>query len=136
MSADLRDVIEQRIVDFANSQQQPPFSFVQARAREMHVLPLYVGWTHALAINAELEIIAFSHEDLDEPARVETDLAMKNLALVAGSRSYPELLPLWQVRPVGAKDCPECSGTGKHPITVKPQFAAIICSCGGAGWIL
>jgi len=134
MSTDLRAVIEQRIAEFENSEPNSPFSFVQARARQLHVLPLYVGWTHALAINPALEIIAFSHEDFAEPARVETDFAMRNTALVAGSRRYPELLPLWQVRPAGAKDCPDCNGTGKHPITAKPQFAAILCSCGGAGW--
>lgn len=136
MDTDLRAVIEQRIAEFENSEQEPPFSFVQARARQLHVLPLYVGWTHALAINPELEIIVFSHEDPAKPVRVETELAMKNTALVAGSRRYPELVLLWQARPAGATDCPECSGTGKHPITAKPQFAAILCSCGGAGWVL
>lgn len=136
MRADLCHLIEERIAEFESVEQQPPFSLVQARARELHVLPLYVGWTHALAIEPSLEIIAFSHEDPAEPARIETDLAMKNTALVAGSRRYPELLPFWQVRPARAKDCPECNGTGKHRITAKPQFANIICSCGGAGWLL
>ena len=130
----LGDMIESRIAEFERSDHEPPFSFVAARARALHVLPLYVGWTHALAINRDLEIISFSHEDAEEPPRVEADLAMKNTALVRGSEKYPELKTLW-VKPPGSRDCPVCGGTGTHPITSNPNLSHVICSCGGAGWV-
>jgi hypothetical protein len=132
----LGQIIEKRIAEFERSDHQPPFSFAVKRALLLHVLPLYVGWTHVLAINSDLQIVSFSHEDPEEPPALEKDQAMKNTALVRGSQIYPELTPLWKTRPAGASDCPDCRGTGIHPITSRPQFAQIICSCGGAGWVV
>jgi|SRR5947209_9111989 len=130
---ELSKQIEQRLSDFIADQSNP--DYLRHYAAKFKILPLYLGWTAFLAINPEGEIIYMPTEGEPIVPRVETDPVQRNLALCQGSKRYPELACLIPPKPDGANVCPGCNGTGVHPSTSIETYKALICRCGGAGWL-
>lgn len=68
-------------------------------------------------------------------AQEVTDARALNIALFQGAKRYPELASLLPNRPADAATCTSCGGTGE-PRDVPPHLHnAVVCYCGGAGWL-
>jgi hypothetical protein len=137
--------ITKRIEEFIAETSPDRLNLRQFAAAEK-VLPLIWDWGGVFTINPSGEIIsfafsvaphgnivAFPRDESGEP-RVESDLRLRNNALFGGSKKYPELRELI-VRPDDARVCWGCGGTGLDPYAVKLNTDAIVCYCGGLGWI-
>lgn len=101
--------------------------------KEEKVLPLYRSMADVVAINAGGDVISFLWDDTLH-GQIEFDPRVRNTALFQGSKSYPELTSLI-VKPDDAQVCPHCGGTGIDSYAEKLNTDAIICYCGGLGWI-
>lgn len=84
-------------------------------------------------INTNGDVISFLWDDTLH-GQIEFDPRIRNIALFQGSKKYPELKCLIE-RPDDATVCPHCGGTGMDPYAEKLKTDAIICYCGGLGWI-
>lgn len=145
MSNDLSARITKMIEDFASETDQDPLNLRQFAIRE-RVLPLLVDMGGVFAINTSGDIISFPFGtddnggivafplDKDEHPRLESDLRIRNIALYQGSKKYPQLKYLI-VKPDNARVCPSCGGTGINSYAEKLNTNAVICYCGGLGWI-
>ena len=69
--------------------------------------------------------------DSDEGPRVEANEGWRCAALVAGSRTRPELARLLPQRPPDGRACPDCSGRGEIAIGTGRVGCG---SCCGLGW--
>jgi hypothetical protein len=97
------------------------------------VLPLFRDIGGVLTINVDGEIRSFLWNDTWH-GQVEYDPRIRNLALFQGSKEYPELKILIE-KPSDAHVCSYCSGTGIPPMAEQLRTDAIVCYCGGLGWI-
>jgi hypothetical protein len=102
-------------------------------ARAAECLPIYCDWTHAFGVTRHGEVVAWEHEPwAGVGSRLASgpvsDVLALNLALHQGKERYPWLAALLPPRPIDARTCSVCSGTGRLP-------APAICYCGGAGWV-
>jgi hypothetical protein len=132
---ELRDQIVARIKEYVDTA-PAPFNHQQL-VEALNVLPLSCDWAGCHALRPDGEIIVFLTDD-PQNWRVEEDARLRNMALYQGSLKYPELKELVPTRPPNARVCPSCNGTGTHPIVwqMKPELrSAIVCYCGGLGWI-
>ena len=107
---------------------------VAAIATAYHALAVYCDMGGCLAIQADGDVLCIPDDPL-LPAHIETDPLQRNLALVQATKRYGELKDLFPERPVDAQSCSECDGTGIHPITAHAGLEALICRCGGTGWM-
>jgi hypothetical protein len=83
------------------------------------------------------ECASFLSLPWDDPLhgrRLEDDLRIRNIALFQGSKKYPDLEVLIE-KPHDAHVCEYCQGTGVSPFAEKLSTDAIVCYCGGLGWI-
>jgi hypothetical protein len=94
-------------------------------------LPLFLGWTEALAIQPDGSLVRWSIEGDYEELRVIDIQIEINLALISGAKRYPRLARLIPKAPADAVICVQCHGTGRLNTADDP----LICSCGGAGWV-
>jgi hypothetical protein len=146
ITADLSKRITKLIEDYITESSPDPNNLRQLAANEK-VLPLICDWGGVFTINADGDIIlfpfsvnangdftAFPFDNAEEPPRVESDQRIRNIALFGGSKKYPELQDLI-VKPDDARTCPHCGGTGIDPYAAKLNTNAIVCYCGGLGWI-
>jgi hypothetical protein len=99
---------------------------------EQKVLPLYWSMSDLYAINARGEVLSVLWDTLH--ARIESDLRSRNIALFQGSKKYPELVDLIE-KPDDAIVCPHCGGTGIDRYAAQLKTDAILCYCGGLGWV-
>lgn len=117
--------------DFVNF--DPPLNLNEI-AREVKLLPLLLDMGGCIGIQASGEFFSFIW---DEPFNLlpEHDDRVCNTALFVGSKRFPELSEFVPARPLTARDCDYCNGSG----TVRdlpPKLAeAVRCYCGGLGWI-
>ena len=100
--------------------------------QEHDALPLYIGWTKTTAIKPNGQLVVWNTED-DTTITEEMDRQAFHASLTEGARRYPELDFLIPERPNDAVLCEACQGTGK----LEPnKLQAVICGCGGVGWIV
>lgn len=97
------------------------------------VLPLCCDMGGVFTINVEGEIRSFLWDDTRH-GQVEYDPRIRNVALFQGSKKYPELALLIE-KPNDARLCEYCEGTGVNPYAEKLNTDAIVCYCGGLGWV-
>jgi hypothetical protein len=97
------------------------------------VLPLFCDMSGVLTIDVDGEICSFLWDDTLH-GKVEYDPRIRNLALFQGSKKYPELEDLIE-KPDDARVCSYCLGTGIAPFAEQLNTEAIVCYCGGLGWI-
>lgn len=139
-------LITKLIQDYITDPTPDPNNLRQLAANE-NVLPLICDWGGVFTINANGDIIsfpfsvnangnfiAFPFDNAEEPPRVESDPRIRNIALFGGSKKYPELKDLI-VKPNDAHVCWGCGGTGVDPYAEKLNTDAIVCYCGGLGWL-
>ncbi len=63
------------------------------------------------------------------------DERTRNTVLYRASLEFEELQSLKPVRDPGSRVCPTCQGTGTVP-DMPPELAgALVCFCGGLGWV-
>ena len=93
-------------------------------------LPLYSGWVESVGIRPDGTLVRWSTEEDWTEARELYNATWATTALVQGAERYPKLRHLIPSRPVAAHTCEVCGGTGRFP-----SVPAIICECGGVGWI-
>lgn len=110
-----------------------PMPELQKLVAQEKVLPLCCDMGGVLAINVEGEIRSFLWDDTLH-GQVEYDPRIRNVALFQGSKKYPELELLIQ-KPDDARVCDSCEGTGVEPLAKKLNTDAIVCYCGGLGWL-
>jgi hypothetical protein len=132
LSTDLSEQIGKLIEEYLATQGSAPPELRKLVAHES-VLPLFSDMGGVLAIDATGEIRSFLWDDLLH-GRVESDLRIRNLALFQGTKKYPELAALIE-KPDDARVCPHCGGTGINSYAEKLNTDAIVCYCGGLGWI-
>lgn len=109
------------------------FPELQELVAQERVLPLCWDMGGVLTINVEGEIRSFLWDDTLH-GQVEYDPRVRNVALFQGSKKYPEL-ELLIVKPDNARVCEHCEGTGVEPYAKKLKTDAIVCYCGGLGWL-
>jgi hypothetical protein len=99
-------------------------------------LPLYLDMGGGVGLSSDGELIGFFWDE-PQAAKPETDPHLRFLALVVGSRKYPELASLLPKRSVTDRDCPVCEGTGfvSGLAEMGVNSNVIHCYCGGAGWL-
>ena len=132
VSSDLSTWIAERIKAFPGDQEAQ--KWLTDRVSEVDALPLVLDMGGSYAIRANGDLVQF---DWDGPAGAVPleEARLINAALYQGSLKYPPLACLLPSRPVGARDCSHCGGTGKLPLTTQPGLENVICYCGGVGWL-
>ena len=99
-------------------------------AKELNILPIFTesgGW---FGLNLFGDIVSASW-DMPYDVRVEYEERIRNLVLFQGIKNYPTLSALLPVKKDADEICPDCNGTGIHPLS----HLNIGCYCGGLGWI-
>jgi hypothetical protein len=91
-------------------------------------LPLYVGWTEAIGIRSDGELVSWSTEGDFAGTRPVNDPWLLT-ALVAGANIYAELRPLLPIRGPDAVDC--------HCRAIPMCVSGIVgcAECAGLGWL-
>jgi len=133
MANEWKDLIRQLIQVIADGHGNS-YPWEQSIARQYDALPLYGDMGGSLALRPDLEIIAIP-DDPRERMHVETDPLWRTVALVRGSKRFPQLAELIPKRPSDADTCPSCNGTGIFTIPEMPALKNLGCSCGGLGWL-
>ena len=101
-------------------------------AFSLHALPLYADWSGYIAIRPDGSFL-FRQDDATVQNDVEPEWQL--VALIKGSRKYPELVPLLPKRSGDAADCVECEATG-HALLEGEMLESVICGkCFGLGWV-
>ena len=139
----IANLIQDYIADFASN----PLDLRQLAVAE-GVLPLFIDMGGVFVINTKGDIISFPFglnadgdmvayplDNSDGLPRVETDPRVHNIVLFQGSKKYPELEDLVPAKPADARVCPHCMGTGISPYAAKLNTDALVCYCGGLGWL-
>jgi hypothetical protein len=91
-------------------------------------LPAYLGWTAALVITPEGDVLEYEY---DTGITSVANQNWRTTALTTAARRFHELKDLAPVRPRSAVNCPLCDGHG-----VLVALLSVGCgTCWGAGWI-
>jgi hypothetical protein len=128
VAAELAKFIEAQIAAF--SIEASEYVRDQAPAvSEFCALPLYYGWTATIAIRPDGQVIQWSTDGEFEGCQPVGDRIWVLLALVSGSKRYPELKVLLPIREPEAVDC----ACREHPILTSGNIGCG--ECGGIGWL-
>lgn len=149
MSHEWSALITKLIRDFVAETTPDPLNLRQLAA-EKQVLPLTWDWGGVLTTNTTGDIISFPFSldangdfvafpfdasDYVASVRVEDNPRIRNIALFQGSKKYLELKEFVPAKPDGARTCSACQGTGIDSYAAMLNGDAIVCYCGGVGWI-
>ena len=90
-----------------------------------------------MALRLDGEIVWVPYEDEPGVIEVVPEERLRNMGLFRGTKLHPDLQFLLPSKPPEAIVCPDCRGTGKVPFpeSSKHLADAVICSCGGIGWV-
>lgn len=130
-TVDLHHAIESQIKQWLDT--TAPADVYRRAVEKLNVLPLTsdAGGFYAMTIAATVVEVRWD----DVIASEVTDTRALNVALFQGAKRYPELASLLPNRPPDAATCTSCSGTGE-PSDIPPHLQnAVVCYCGGAGWL-
>jgi hypothetical protein len=109
-----------------------PVGTVVRFARALDCLPAFVDWTMFLGLMADGTCVWV---DFDEspgnvvPVRTLLDMSL----LLTGLRQVAGMADLQPAWPQGRTACTSCGGTGRRPFSRGQE--AVVCECGGLGWI-
>ncbi len=138
LSASQRDQIERRIAEFIDdSSSVCAHAHARAAIARGNALPLFFDWTGFMALRLDGQIVWIPYDDEPGDIEVVPDERLRNMGLFRGIKLHPELHFLMPSKPSEAIVCPDCRGTGKVPFPehLKHLADAVICSCGGIGWV-
>ena len=131
ISQEISARISKLLEDYNKTGDAPPE--LQRLVAQENVLPLYGDRGGVVTIAVDGEIRSFLWDDTLH-GQIEFDPRIQNLALVHGSKKYPELESLIE-KPPDAQVCPYCQGSGIAPFAEELGRDGIVCYCGGLGWI-
>lgn len=134
ISLELSKQIRQRLTDFVDESGPDSLVDLGRIVSQLNALPLMLDMGGAFAIRPDGQIISFVW-DKEEDFEVENDRRICNIELFAGSKKYPEVRQLIPPKSQDDVECPDCNGTGTHPISIGLGVDNIVCYCGGLGWI-
>ena len=104
----------------------------QKIAASLNALPIYPDWSGFIAICPDGSFL-YRGEDGTVEQYVEPEWQL--IALISGSKKYPELASLLPERPANANGCGDCNGTGRG-IFEGRQLDNVYCGkCFGLGWV-
>jgi hypothetical protein len=105
-----------------------------ALAKRLDVLPLTWDMGGCVALRPSGELVSWVWDEEDRISANCSSLT-QHAAMFLGAAKFSELLPFVPGRPVNAKVCTACDGTGT--VSGLPvEFACqIACRCGGSGWL-
>ncbi len=126
------EFIRARVAGF-EAEAPPELQWQTGYVREHQALPLYLGWTETIGIRADGTLVRWATEGNWSDGTEFAEDTWVNLAIVQGALRYPELHGLIPERPSDATTCDQCQGSGK--LQLPPEYANVICNCGGIGWI-
>ena len=128
------EIIERKINELIRDQTDQSFVSIEHRkyAKRYHVLPVTSDMFGIYALHLDGTVVWFDFEDSGKPTS-ELSTLYQNMVLLKASRKYPELSFLAPQRPVNAKTCEHCNGTGKR---LEPKYEKLPCNCGGVGWMI
>lgn len=98
------------------------------------MLPLMFESGGFYGLRPDGQLVAVSWDSPDKPEDV-VSLRLRDIALRAGTQSYPFLATLLPTRLPSSRTCAMCGGTGKGPLEGRSGSESILCWCGGFGWI-
>jgi hypothetical protein len=132
ISSTLTEQIEARIKEFL-AETTPDPNGMRKIAAEFRVLPLFPDFGACYAIRPNGEVISVGWDDHSD-VQVHHELRTLRTILFQGSKRYPELQTLLPPKPVDARVCHVCNGTGIFVIA-GTATTTIVCHCGGYGWL-
>jgi len=132
ISADLAEQLREALSRVGEEWASHPID-VGAIASRLHLLPLLLDMGGFIGLDVSGRVLQLAWE-ATETVRPVRRLRDQDLALASGSRRYAFLSVLLPQRPLGAKNCSTCGGSGVHPIAAN-DGPAVVCACGGLGWI-
>jgi hypothetical protein len=90
-----------------------------------------------MALRLDGQIVWVPYENEPGDIEVVPEERLRNLGLFQGTKLHSDLLFLLPSKPPESIVCPDCRGTGKvrFPEHWKHLADAVICSCGGIGWV-
>lgn len=91
-----------------------------------------MGGFYAIRSNGEVVSILWDEPD---SLRVELEQRVCEMVYYQAFLKFPQLESLIPQRPDDAMVCDLCDGTGKEKGIAERHVHAVICSCGGLGWI-
>jgi hypothetical protein len=127
----IADQIQKRIDELcANPKDTSPEQ--RTIALSLNALPVYPDWSGFIALRPDESFLFYTEDGLVENC-VEPEWQL--VALVRGSKKYPELESLLPKRSTDAWECFDCKGTGRA-IVEGHQLDAVYCGkCFGLGWV-
>jgi hypothetical protein len=102
-------------------------------AATQNALPIFSDMSGYIAIRPDGSFVFWGGEGTDFENEIEP--VFQAIALISGSREYPELQELIPKRTDDAKPCLDCKGTGKAFILDIHSHVFICGKCLGLGWI-
>ena len=107
---------------------------VSAIAMRLGILPLSLDAGGVVGLKRDGSIVSVDWDDPSEehPIARARD---KDVALIDGARRYEFSKSLLPARSPDARVCPECNGTGIHPLAAEAKVENVVCQCAGLGWI-
>ena len=103
-------------------------------AERAGAIPLVLDAGGFYALRPDGTVVEISW-DTPESAVAIHSARLRDIALKGGSERYPALLKLLPQRPSDSMPCPQCGGSGTHPMAVAAGIENLVCWCGGFGWI-
>ena len=99
--------------------------------RQLDAIPLFMTIGSMVFLRSDGTFLAYEGDPL--PERLIRESEMDTLALAWGTERYSWLSVLFPSRPVDARDCPVCAGTGRmDSVTGNSIYCP---SCDALGWV-
>lgn len=133
LPSDIAEVIRRHVASVREDWAQDPLRMGEIAAR-IGMLPLMSDFGGFCGISPEGNFVAVMWDSPEEPQEIKS-ARTRDIALHLGCARYPVLASLLPRRPEDARLCPECGGSGRHPLAVTANAANVLCWCGGLGWI-
>lgn len=103
-------------------------------AAQVGAIPLLLDAGGFFALRPDGTVVEVGWERPEVAAPVSS-ARLRDVALRAAVKRYPELAQLLPSRESDSVPCPQCGGSGTHPMALAAGIDNLVCWCGGFGWI-
>jgi len=107
---------------------------VSAIAIGLGILPLSLDAGGVVGLKRDGSVVSVEWDDPSQERPI-TRVRDRDVALIDGARRYEFLKSLLPAHSPDARVCPECRGTGVHPLAAEAKVDNVVCQCAGLGWI-